>query len=277
MSNLTIRQTCELISFDEAKLKLIRNVLAKDLTDLEFDLYISVAKARGLDPVLRQIHAVKRSPGGGKPAVMTIQVGIDGFRLIAARTGDYAGCDESVFTYDADGFLQRCKITIYKMVQGQRCAFTATARWDEYFPGDHLGFMWKKMPETMLSKVCEALALRKAFPADLSGLYVDEEMEQANKSDASRDVSPAAEPAPEPPKIVKPKLPSVEVVKITKAFAALNVSKLDIQNFFDIDNLEDLTEPMMAELRSKYDHLKAKMVTRDEAFGLGPQPVRRTK
>lgn len=164
----------ELVTFDGAKLALIKSMYGKDLNDTEFNLYISSAKARGLDPVLNQIHAVKRA---GK---MTIQVGIDGFRLIAARTEDYAGRDEAIFEYSGDR-PTKVKLTVYKIVRGLRCGFTATARWDEYYPGDAQGFMWKKMPETMLEKVCEAKALRMAFPGDLSGLYVHEEMEQADK------------------------------------------------------------------------------------------------
>ena len=74
-------------------------------------------------------------------------------------------------------------MTVYKIVGGQRCGFTATARWDQYFPGEKQGFMWKKMPHLMLGKCAEALAIRKAFPAELSGLYTQEEMQQASAPD----------------------------------------------------------------------------------------------
>ena len=69
-------------------------------------------------------------------------------------------------------------MTVWRFVQGQRCAFAATARWAEYKP-DANDFMWKKMPHTMLAKCAEALALRKGFPKQLAGLYAKEEMEQA--------------------------------------------------------------------------------------------------
>ena len=71
-------------------------------------------------------------------------------------------------------------VTVYRMVSGQRVAFSASARWAEYAPQGSQGFMWQKMPFLMLGKVAEALALRKAFPLDLSGLYTQEEMAQAD-------------------------------------------------------------------------------------------------
>jgi hypothetical protein len=79
------------------------------------------------------------------------------------------------------------RVTVYRLVQGQRGAFSATARWTEYKPDED--FMWKKMPHVMLAKCAEALALRKAFPKQLAGLYVKEEMEQAGA-----DVTPPVTP-----------------------------------------------------------------------------------
>jgi len=128
---------------------------------------------------MKQIHAVKRWNAKLGRDEMTVQVGIDGYRLIADRTGLYAGNDEAIF--DREPKPTKATVTVYKIVQGQRCAFTATARWSEYYPGDKQGFMWNKMPCVMLGKVAETLALRKAFPAELSGLYTQEEMDQADK------------------------------------------------------------------------------------------------
>jgi phage recombination protein Bet len=144
--------------------KLIKNTIAKDLSMDEFLVFINVAKARGLDPLMNQIHGVKRS---GK---MVIQVGIDGHRAIAERTGKYAGSDEPVYEYK-ENKLVKATTTVYKMVQGQRCPFTASAKWDEYAPSGTQAFMYNKMPETMLGKCSEVKALRKAFPSLLEGLY----------------------------------------------------------------------------------------------------------
>lgn len=154
------------------KLELIKKTVAKGATDLELELFLHASKRTGLDPLMKQIYCIKRG------ANMAIQTGIDGYRLIADRTGKYAGSDEPQYTIGADGFPDVASVTVTKLVDGIACKFTASARWTEYsqesFP------MWKKMPFLMLGKCAEALALRKAFPAELSGLYTHEEMMQAD-------------------------------------------------------------------------------------------------
>lgn len=158
------------------QLNLIKRTFAAGATTDEFALFVGVAKRAGLDPFTRQIHMVKR---GGQ---MSIQCGIDGYRAIAERSGTLAGIEDAV--YDSEENLQpkKASVTVYRMLEGIRVSFTASARWSEYFPGEKLGFMWKKMPYLMLGKCAESLALRKAFPNDLSGLYTNEEMAQAGNT-----------------------------------------------------------------------------------------------
>ena len=163
--------------FTAAQLSLIKSTYAKDCTDDEFALFIQVAQRTGLDPFSRQIYAIKRA---GK---MVIQTSIDGYRLIADRGGNYAGNDEAVFVHNAEGGLMRASVKVWKFVKGVRCDFTAMADWDEYVQLDSKGVitsMWATKRYIMLAKCAEAQALRKAFPADLSGLYTHEEMGQAD-------------------------------------------------------------------------------------------------
>jgi hypothetical protein len=165
--------------FTVDQIELLKQTVCKNATNDEFKLFCYAVHRSGLDPFMKQIHAVKRWNAKLGRDEMTVQVGIDGYRLIADRTGLYAGNDEAIF--DREPKPTKATVTVYKIVQGQRCAFTATARWSEYYPGDKQGFMWNKMPCVMLGKVAETLALRKAFPAELSGLYTQEEMDQADK------------------------------------------------------------------------------------------------
>ena len=97
-----------------------------------------------------------------------------------------AGSDDAVFVSSQDGkYPSSASVTVYRMVGGTRCAFSATARWDEYYPGDNgSGGMWRKMPHTMLAKCAEALALRKGFPHQTAGLYTADEMDQATVREA---------------------------------------------------------------------------------------------
>lgn len=160
---------------------LIKQTVCKGATNDELALFLYTAKRTGLDPLLRQIYAVKRWDNKLKKETMAMQTGIDGLRLIADRTGTYAGNDEPVFEYDQNDVSHPIKasVTVYKIVAGQRCAFSASARWSEYCPKEGMDFMWKRMSHVMLGKCAEALALRKAFPAEIAGLYTAEEMAQA--------------------------------------------------------------------------------------------------
>lgn len=172
-------------------LGLVRNQLmgvdkagnARSGMDLMF--FLSVAKKVRLDPLARQIFPVFRWDGRQGKEVMAIQTSIDGFRLIAQRSGDYAGQDDAVIE-EENGKPIKASVTVYKMVKGVRCPVTASARFAEYVQRDRDGNpmgLWTKMPYAMLSKCAESLALRKAFPAELSGLYTSEEMSQSHDVD----------------------------------------------------------------------------------------------
>lgn len=164
--------------------------------------FIQVARKRRLSPEEKQIYLINR---GGKWGVET---SIDGYRLIADRSDAYAGSDEPVFGPTVEGHPESASVTVYKIVQGQRVPFTAVAWWDEFAPEGNQAFMWTRMPRHMLAKVAEAHALRKAFPADLSGIYVSEEMHQAEDATRTatvRDVTPRGSAAK--PKAVPANVP----------------------------------------------------------------------
>ena len=165
------------------KIELLKNTICKGSTNDEFQLFLMTCKRTGLDPFARQLHAVKRWDGSLKREVMTIQTGIDGYRLIAERTGCYAPGREPTYAYDKDGNLLSATAYVKKMTKdGTWHEIAATAYYAEYVQttkdGNPTRF-WKQMPHGQLSKCAEALALRKAFPQELSGIYTTEEMAQA--------------------------------------------------------------------------------------------------
>lgn len=172
--------------YEPEDIEFIKRTVAPGCTDQELQLFLYTCRHTGLDPLLKQIYCIKR---GGKA---TIQVSIDGYRLIADRTGQYAGSDKPEFVYGDKALPISCTVTVYKLLGGVRCPFTATAFWDEYAQSynNKLAEMWAKMPHTMLAKCAESLALRKAFPAELAGTYTNEEMSQDDdpRSGAVQDV-----------------------------------------------------------------------------------------
>ncbi len=162
-----------------------------NLTDDELGMFLYTAKQHNLNPLLRQIYVMKT---GGRVSHI---VSIDGLRSRAAATGNYNGQTEPAYKTSKTAMdpqknpvgLISCTVGVY--LKGVDHPVYATAYWDEYARYGNNGdlyFIWKKMPRLMLAKCAEALALRKAFPAELGGLYSEDEMNQA---------APASEARPE--------------------------------------------------------------------------------
>lgn len=176
--------TTQRLSYSKEQIELIKKQIAPDATPDELKLFLYQAQRTGLDALSRQIYCIHRNvkQGNGWAKKMTIQTSIDGFRVIAERTGNYGGQSEPTFV-EKDGKLLYCKVSVFRFHNDVRYeASVGIAYWDEYCQTNNEGKaigLWAKMPHTMLSKVAEALALRKAYPQDLSGLYTGDEMEQA--------------------------------------------------------------------------------------------------
>lgn len=197
-------------AFEDQQLRALRAAFPDlaEASPAQLGIFFHYCKASGLDPFGRQIYMIKRKSRG--EVRWTIQTGIDGYRLIARRAADRAGQSiayEDFVWYDTEGgehtvWLRdeppaACKVVVWR----GDSRFPAVAHWREYAPKvwDYeaqeyrLGGLWPQMPASQLSKVAEALALRRACPADLSGLHVDEEMHVADAAESRERVQAAAE------------------------------------------------------------------------------------
>lgn len=197
------------ISYSEKDLALIRRTVAADCNDDEFNLFVWTARHLGLDPLRRQVYAMVFSKDKPDKRRMSIIVGIDGFRSIAERTGNYRPDeDEPHIEYDPAiksptnplGIV-KAVVRVWKFSHGDWHRVTGTAYWDEFAPVKEewafdqqsgkrkptgqqtLDGQWPKMGRVMIAKCAESQALRKGWPDDFSNVYAPEEMERAKQVD----------------------------------------------------------------------------------------------
>lgn len=199
--------------FNPEQMKVLQEQLAPKCSPSELQYFIEVCKITGLSPFTREIYAISRNNWNPETQQsepkMTIQVSIDGLRKRAANTGLYDGsttywCGEDgqwVEVWLKPTLPAAAKTVVYR--KGSQ-PFVAVARFESYkqeFKNKKTGKMelsgqWAKMPDLMIGKVSEALALRKAFPEQTGGLYSSEEMDQADSE--SRPVYQVQSQAVEP-------------------------------------------------------------------------------
>lgn len=194
------------VQLDQQKLLVLKATIAPGLTGPELAFFGHVCQRMQLDPFARQIYAIKR---GDK---LTIQVGIDGFRALAERTGLYRGqlgplwCGADGVWLDAwlsDEAPVAAKVGVIRA--GFAEPIWSVARTRAYRQDSNA--LWRTMPDVLIAKCAEALALRKTFPDALGGAYEHDEMDQAGHAAivdeaeyaAARvaEVTPIAETAPE--------------------------------------------------------------------------------
>jgi phage recombination protein Bet len=214
--------TSQITTWTPDQVQLISSTIAPGCTNDELRLFAYACQRTGLDPFSKQIYAIKR---GGK---LTIQAGIDGLRAIAERTGQLDGSLTEWIGEEGDWrdvWLgskppAAAKTTIWR--KGSQHPFVGVARFADYNAGQGL---WSKMPAAMIAKCSEALALRRAFPANLSGVYSADEMDQA-----AEPVTVTAEAAPA--------LPAVKAKDTSKTFTAGAAAIAKAKSLQDLEELQ---------------------------------------
>lgn len=213
----------------------LRTEICPEASDDQINYFLRVCEARNVEPFSGLLYMQRRQSKGKWKC--SVQPTVDGSRASAARTDQYAGSDEPEFDSEDAEHPKWCKVTVYRMQRGMRCAYTAKCRWREFVPQAPNDFQWRGKPYHMLAKVTEVQALRKAFPESVSAAGED-------------DHEDIAETAP----VVTPERAGLAVQwqKAVQAFAPFKKSEADMLAHLKIAKKEDATEDHMESLQVWY-------------------------
>lgn len=207
MSNIVVQQTGAMVAQTEEDLvSVLQNSLYPGANKTSVQLVLGYCQAARLDPMQKPVHIVPMWDKTSRAMRDVIMPGIGLYRIQASRTGEHVGTDDPVFgpmmemTLSGQTFTvpEWCKVTVWRLKGGQRCAFTAIEYWIENYAtagkdSEAPNTMWKKRPRGQLSKCAEAQALRKGFPDEVGSAPTADEME--GKALGEIDITPEAAPA----------------------------------------------------------------------------------
>jgi len=230
-----------------------KRMYCRGATDDEAELIIGISIRTGLSLEARQLFPVQRWDADLRKMVFTVQTSIDGFRLIAERTKRYAGQLETEWldkngrwlTYWADSFPPvGARVGVLRK-DFEKPMF-AYARFEAYAgrkKNGQLNSMWTSKPEVMIAKCAEALALRKAFPQELSGLYTEDEIEVVPTEDLSRRAA------------IEDKKSKTEAM--LDAFSKYEVTRFMLEDYCDGKKIDDFSDTEITKCQLLYRQFKS--------------------
>lgn len=208
-TNSALAVTTDQPFWNATQLAALQQIGVQNASQGDLSVFLNFAQRTGLDPFARQIYMIGRNQKtqNGWVTKWTIQASIDGLRIVAERSGDYAGqvgpefCGpdgtwRDVWTSPEPPVAARVGV----LRHGFSAPLYAVAYFSEYvqLKDGKPTSMWASKPLLMIAKCAEALALRKAFPNDLAGLYTADEMGAAENPQPAPAPAASAVPAEEP-------------------------------------------------------------------------------
>ena len=252
------------IKITRGQIDLIKRTIFINATDDEMRLFFYECRRRGVHPMDRLIYPVARKDKEGNRHV-SFQMGIDYLRAAGEETGRYVGQKSIQYGPSIKQTTEEGEIIVPEWAEatilrkdperGEIAEVPHRVLWKEYYPGQKLGHMWRKMPYNQLAKCAEAGSLRKAFPRKLGGLYINEEMEQADAVPFTPIQMPQEKKSP-----IEPPLPSNKEDVITdpqkKRFYAIakqtgatdDQIKEWLYREYDIEHTKDIPKSLYDEI-----------------------------
>ena len=181
------------------QLQTLKRTIAKDLNDVEFDLFMEACRSYALDPFRKQIIPAVYNKTNADKRRMTLITTRDGLRVIASRQGDYRPASAPPeYAFKPEGWthdggppnplkIESVTVTLFKKDAAEWWPVVGQVFWDEYAPTGNgwSNSQWPKMPRVMIAKCAEAAALRAGWPDAFAGLYVAEELATAGQEEFS--------------------------------------------------------------------------------------------
>ena len=257
---VTTRADKTLSAWTPAESALIKTAVGADLTVEEFKTLLLMSAQKGLNPLNDEIWPVKY---GGKTARMVLQTSIEGYIKIANKTGKFGGFGPAtVIVRDKEGTLREIPLNLWdpdNQVLVRAVARVIHRDYDlpQEYSADYSFYcksydgkpnnFWDKGPLLMLYKCAQAVALRRTFPAELSNLYTEYEMEQAQADVGALNVTFSE--VPDPTKIVE-KWATILSFLVTKDVSdeglqyaeSLTLRHFGVDAIAQINNLDALTK-----------------------------------
>ena len=182
----------------------VRNLICQSADQKEVSLFLQLCKSQRLNPFVKDAYLVKY---GSNPAQMITNYQV--FNRRACRNDNYAGIENGVVVLRNGEIVHKDGSAVYKAAgetllggwakvyfKDNRKPAYAEVALDDYSTGKS---NWSKMPGVMIEKCAKAAAWRLAFPDDFQGMYVSEEMQQAQPQPVESYTEPVqtfADPAP---------------------------------------------------------------------------------
>ena len=164
------------ITSDDVRMHICPQADAKEVA-----YFMELCRAQRLNPFLNEAYLVKFQ---GKPA--QIMVAHKALVKRADAHPQYDGMEHGVIVVNRKGDIEKREGALYphdkELVGGWCKVYRKDRRMPIYversFKSMNKGQAnWKSMPDVMIDKCAQAAALREAFPDELRGMYVTEEME----------------------------------------------------------------------------------------------------